>query len=175
MFVLVVAVLWLLGASPPARAQGSSPDRCEPARGAVAVRASVTGADALTVSYTVVNSTRSPLIWLSVGSGGAQRTRLVVQQTPKVTSAPAGWMGTVVYPEETPYMHLWWESRDATAGLPVNAATGGFAIEVASPATVPPGFRGMDGNPVRPIDFGTLPFTAGGTGVQCWWGRVTRP
>lgn len=146
--------------------------QCEPAGMAVEVRASVVGSDTITVSYTVVNNTRSRLVWMSIGTGGPERTHLVPQQTPVVQGAPPGWLGTVVYPEETSYMHLWWETKDVGAALPPGAATSGFVARVAGPTTVQPGLRGMDGRLVRPIDFGNLPFTVGGPGAQCWWGRV---
>jgi hypothetical protein len=115
-------------------------EQCEPAGAAIEVRANVSGSDTLTVSYTVVNNTRSGVAWIRIGSAGPERTQLIPQQIPVIKSAPSGWAGAVVYPEETPDMHLWWEMKD--------------------------------GRLVRPIDFGSLPFTVGGTGMQCWWGRV---
>lgn len=145
---------------------------CEPAGAAVEVHASVAGSDTLTVSYTVVNNTRGSLRWMSIGAGGPERTQVVPQQTPAIQAAPSGWHGSVVYPEETSYMHLWWEAKDVRAALPSGGSTSGFVARVAGPAAVQPGLQGLDGRPVRPIDFGTLPFTIGGTGAQCWWGRV---
>ena len=89
-----------------------------------------------------------------------------------IQAAPSGWQGKVVYPEETAYVHLWWEAKDIGSALPPGGSTGGFVVGVAGPSAVQPGLRGLDGGLVRPIDFGTLPFTVGGTGAQCWWGRV---
>src|SRR6266850_2167905 len=149
-----------------------SAQKCEPAGAAVEVYARITGADTLSVSYTVVNNTRTTLLWMSIGAGGLERTPLVPQQTPVVRAAPAGWHGKVVYPEETSFMHLWWEAKDLKAALPPGGSTTGFVAVVAGPPAVSPGLRGTDGRVVRPIDFGTLPFTVGGTGAQCWWGRV---
>jgi hypothetical protein len=165
--VLIAAGIVLGLLSSPAHAQ-----QCEPAGAVVEVRPIVAGADTLTVSYTLVNNTCSSLFWMSIGSGGPERTQLVPQRTPVVTSAPPGWLGTVVYPEETSYMHLWWEAKDVAAALPPGAVTSGFVARVAGPGTVLPGLRGMDGRLVRRIDFGSLPFTVGSTGVQCWWGWV---
>jgi hypothetical protein len=165
--VLIAAGIGLGLLSSPAHAL-----QCEPADAVIEVRAIATGSDTLTISYTIVNNTRSSLVWMSIGSGGPERTQLVPQQTPVVTSAPSGWLGTVVYPEETSYMHLWWEAKDVAAALPPGATTSGFVARVAGPTTVLPGLRGMDERLVRPIDFGNLPFTVGSTGVRCWWGRV---
>jgi hypothetical protein len=165
--ILIAAGIVLGVSSLAGRAQ-----ECEPARAAVEVHASVAGSGTLTVSYTVVNNTRASLLWMSIGSGGQERTQLVPQQTPVIQTAPSGWHGKVVYPEETSYMHLWWEAKDISAALPPGGSTGGFVVGVAGPPAVQPGLRGMDGRLVRPIDFGTLPFTVGGTGAQCWWGRV---
>ena len=147
--VLIAAGIGLGLLSSPVHAQ-----QCEPAGAVVEVRAIVAGSDTLTVSYTIVNNTRSSLVWISIGSGGPERTQVVPQQTPVVTSAPPGWLGTVVYPEETSYMHLWWEAKDVAAALPPGAATSGLVARVAGPSTVLPGLRGMDGRLVRPIDFG---------------------
>jgi hypothetical protein len=147
-------------------------EECEPAGAAVEIHARVAGSDTLVVSYTVVNNTRASLLLMSIGTGGLERTRLVPQQTPVVQAAPPGWHGKVVYPEETSYMHLWWEAKDIRAALR-EGSTSGFVVEVAGPSTVRPGLRGLDGALVGPIDFGTLPFTIGGTGARCWWGRVT--
>ena len=105
-FGLIAAGIELGLLSSPAHAQ-----QCEPAGAVVEVRAIVAGSGILTVSYTLVNNTRSSLVWISIGRGGPERIRLIPQQTPVVTSAPPGWLGTVVYPEETSYMHLWWEAR----------------------------------------------------------------
>jgi hypothetical protein len=69
-------------------------------------------------------------------------------------------------------MHLGGETKEGAAALPPGAATSGFVARVAGPTTVAPGLRRMDGRLVRPIDFGNLPFSVGGTGAQCWWGRV---
>src|SRR4029453_13291981 len=79
---------------------------------------------------------------------------------------------TVVYPEETPHMHLWGEAREAGAALAAGTSASGFAVRVSGPAAVPSGLRGTDGQAVRPIDFARLPFTVGGAGARCWWGRV---
>ena len=147
-------------------------EQCEPAGSAVEVRAHVSGSDALTVSYTVVNNTRSGIVWMRIGSAGPERTQLIPQQTPVIKSAPTGWAGAVVYPEETPDMHLWWEMKDGGAALQPGTTASGFVVQVPGPTTVQPGLRGVDGRLVRPIDFGSLPFTVGGTGMQCWWGRV---
>lgn len=151
-----------------------SAQKCEPAGAAVEVSARITGTDTLSVSYTVVNNTRTTLLWMSIGAGGLERTPLVPQQTPVVQAAPAGWHGKVVYPEETSHMHLWWEAKDIKAALQPGGSMTGFVLAVAEASAVPPGLRGPDGRLVRPIDFGTLPFTVGGTGGQCWWGRVKR-
>ena len=147
-------------------------ERCELAGSAVEVRAHVSGSDSLTVSYTVVNNTRSGIVWMRIGSAGPERTQLIPQQTPVIKSAPAGWAGAVVYPEETPDMHLWWEMKDGGAAVQPGTTASGFVVQVPGPTTVQPGLRGVDGRLVRPIDFGSLPFTVGGTGMQCWWGRV---
>jgi hypothetical protein len=147
-------------------------EQCEPAGSAVEVRAHLSGSDALTVSYTVVNNTRSGIAWIRIGSAGPERTQLIPQQTPVIKSAPTGWAGAVVYPEETPDMHLWWEMKDGGAALQPGTTASGFVVQVPGPTTVQPGLRGVDGRLVRPIDFGSLPFSVGGTGMQCWWGRV---
>ncbi len=166
--VLIAAGVVLGVSSWPGHAQ-----ECEPAGAAVEVHASVAGSDTLTVSYAVVNNTRTSLRWMSIGAGGPERTQVVPQQTPVVRAAPSGWQGKVVYPEETPYVHLWWEAKGNRAALPPGGSTSGFVTEVAGPSAVQPGLRGLDGGWVRPIDFGRLPFTVGGTGAQCWWGRVS--
>lgn len=147
---------------------------CTPAGGTIDVRASVAGADVRSVTYTVVNRTRDRVRWLSIGAGGAQHTPVVPQQTPVIAAAPRGWRGTVVYPEETSSMHLWWEAEEDRAALPPGGSSEGFAIRVAGPGAVSPGLRGMDGRPVTPIDFAALPFTVGGSDGRCWWGRVGR-
>jgi hypothetical protein len=165
--ILIAAGTALGISSLPAHAQ-----ECKPAGTAVEVHASVAGSDTLTVSYRVVNDTRTSLLWMSIGSGGPEPTQLVPQQTPVIQAAPSGWHGKVVYPEETSDMHLWWEAKDIGAALPPGRSTTGFVAAVTGPAAVPPGLRGMDGRVVRPIDLATLPFTVGGTGGQCWWGRV---
>ena len=167
LLLVLIAGIVLGIASLPGHAQ-----ECAPAGAAVEVHASITGSDTLSVSYTVVNKTRTGLLWMRIGAGGQERTHLVPQQTPVVRAAPAGWHGKVVYPEETSFMHLWWEAKDLKAALPPGGSTTGFVAVVAGPPAVSPGLRGTDGRVVRPIDFGTLPFTVGGTGAQCWWGRV---
>lgn len=145
---------------------------CEPAGQALAVHASISGTDRLTVSYAVVNRTGTGLRWISIGSGDRERTWPVPQQAPAVSGAPPGWRGTVVYPEESAFVHLWWETDDPAAALAPGVATGGFVVSAAGPTAVTPGLRHADGRVVRPIDFGSLPFTAGGPGPRCWWGRV---
>jgi len=166
---LMPVAAWLVLGLLPLHAHA---EQCEPAEAAIEVLASVVGSDTLTVSYTVVNKTGSGLIWISVGTAGPERTRVVPQQAPVVKSTPPQWAGAVVYIEETPYMHLWWEAKEAGAALPPGTTASGFVVQVAGPASVTPGLRGMDGREVRPIDFGALPFTVGGTGARCWWGRV---
>jgi hypothetical protein len=165
--MLIAGATMLAASALPAGAQ-----ECEPAGGAVEVHARIAGSDSLTVSYTVVNNTRASLRWVQIGAGGLERTPLVPQQTPVIQTAPSGWRGTVVYPEETSYMHLWWEAEQVAAALPPGGSTGGFVVGVAGPGAVRPGLRGMDGRVVRPIDFGALPFTVGGSEGRCWWGKV---
>ncbi len=96
-FGLIAAGIELGLLSSPAHAQ-----QCEPAGAVVEVRAIVAGSDILTVSYTLVNNTRSSLVWISIGSGGPERTRLVPQQTPVVTSAPRDGTGPWCIPRRLP-------------------------------------------------------------------------
>jgi hypothetical protein len=165
----VLALAAVIGLT--ARVQVVSALDCEPAGRALAVRASIAGTDRLTVSYAVVNRTGAGVSWISIGSGERERTRLVPPQTPAVLGAPPGWRGMVVYPEESSFVHLWWETDDPAAALATGGATSGFVVSVAGPAAVAPGLRDAEGRAVRPIDFGSLPFIAGG-GPRCWWGRV---
>jgi hypothetical protein len=147
-------------------------EQCEPAGTAVEVRAKVSGSDSLTVSYMVINNTSAGVAWIRLGSAANERTQAIPERTPVIKSAPAGWTGTVVYPEETPDMHLWWETRDRSAALQPGTTASGFVVQVPGPSRVRAGLRGVDGRAVQPIDFGSLPFAVGGTAMRCWWGKV---
>lgn len=146
---------------------------CAPAGVAIQIQASASGSDTVAVRYTVVNNSGESLRWVSIGAGGQERTLAVPAQTPAVMEAPSGWRGIVVYPEETAYIHLWWETVDTRTGIGPRSSASTFAIRVADPNAVRPGLIGTDGRPVQPIDFTRLPFTVGGSQGGCWWGRVT--
>src|SRR6266850_4675249 len=77
LLLVLIAGIVLGIASLPGHAQ-----ECAPAGAAVEVHASITGSDTLSVSYTVVNKTRTGLLWMRIGAGGQERTHLVPQQTP---------------------------------------------------------------------------------------------
>jgi hypothetical protein len=146
---------------------------CGAAGSAVAIQANPSGTDTITVRYSVVNHTEDSLRWISIGAGREdERTVAVPVQTPVVVEAPAGWRGQVVYPEETAYVHLWWEAADSTPGLGPGGSLSSFVVRAAGASAVQPGQVGPYG-PVHPIDFARLPFTVGGPGGRCWWGRVT--
>ena len=134
----------------------------------------MSGSDTLTVAYTVINGSRDSLRWVRIGAGDNSNTMLVPAQVPMIERSPAGWRGVVVYPEETAHVHLWWEATNAPARLPPGHSATGLAVRVAGPRAVRPGLVGVDGRPVRSIDFTSLPFTVGGSGGSCWWGTVTR-
>ena len=76
----VLALAAVIGLT--ARVPGAGALDCEPAGQALAVHASISGADRLTVSYAVVNRTGTGLRWIRIGSGERERTRVVPQQTP---------------------------------------------------------------------------------------------
>lgn len=146
---------------------------CAAAGAAVQIQAKASGTDTITVRYTVFNHARDTVRWIRIGAGiEEERTVAVNEQTPVVTEAPPGWRGRVVYPEETAYVHLWWEAVDSGQGLEPGRSLRSLAVRAPGPNAVRPGQIGPYG-PVQPIDFTRLPFKAGGSGGTCWWGRVT--
>ncbi len=164
---LTAALLASLAAS-SARAQD-----CAPASTTVRIEASVSGSDTMTVRYTVVNGASDTLRWIRIGAGSEENRTVAVQtQTPVITDTPPGWRAMVVYPEETAYVHLWWETVGTRGGIAPGSAAHAFAVRSPGPGAVPQGQVGPYG-PVHPIDFATLPFTVGGSHGACWWGRVT--
>ena len=145
---------------------------CSPAGTVVQIRASASGTDTITVRYTVVNHSPENLRWISIGAGSdEEQTVAVPAQTPALTDSPPGWRGLIVYPEETAYVHLWWEAIDTAAGIGPGRSLNSFAVRAPGPAAVRPGQIGPYG-PVQPIDFPVLPFRVGGSQGGCWWGRV---
>ena len=148
--------------------------QCAMANSEVRVEARVTGTDKLVIEFAIYNRTADSLGWLSIGAAGERRTVAVPSQSPEIVSTPPGWRGVVVYPEETADVHLWWEPVERDARIPPNDSIEGLVVRVAGPHMVRPNMIGIDGSPVVPIDFATLPFTAGGSGFRCWWGEVTR-
>jgi len=74
-------------------------------------------------------------------------------------------------PVATEEVHLLLIEPSGTPNTGDTATAAPLAARVA-PTAVTPGLRHADGRVVRPIDFGSLPFTAGGPGPRCWWGRV---
>lgn len=156
---------------PAARAADVPPSRdCKAARDTVRVESHVSGSDTLAVRYTVYS--RLPIRWVKIGAGDTLETVLVPQQMPHINVTPIGWHSQLVVPEETRDFHLWWEVAQPSAELPANRPATGFAILVPGPKAVSRGLLGMDGRPVRPIDWSTLPFTVGTSDGSCWWGRV---
>jgi len=156
---------------PAARAADSpSSTDCAPARDTLRVESRVTGGDTLAVRYTVYS--HLPIRWVRIGAGDTLTTVIVPQQIPHITATPIGWRSQLVVPEETRFFHLWWEAVQPAAVLPAGRPATGFAILVPGPKAVSRGLLGMDGKPVRPIDWTTLPFTVGTTDGSCWWGRV---
>ena len=143
---------------------------CAPARDTVRVESSVAGGDTLAVRYTVYS--RLPIRWVKIGAGDTLTTVLVPQQMPRINVTPIGWRSQLVVPEETRYFHLWWEAVEPAAEMRAGEPANGFAILVPGPKAVSRGLLGMDGKPVRPIDWSTLPFTVGTSDGSCWWGRA---
>lgn len=160
--------LWIVVGGPisPTVAQD-----CTAAGTAVQIQAEVTGTDTLTVRYTVVNHSADSLRWIRIGAGRDQdRTVAVPGQILAIAGTPRGWRGVVVYPEETAYIHLWWEGATADVQIGPGRSADGFAIRVLNPTLPRPNLVGPYGR-AHPIDFGTLPFAVG-THEGCWWGHV---
>jgi hypothetical protein len=166
---LIVASTAAAAMSTAAAAQGQTRENCSVAGTSVEIVATVSGTVRQSASYVVINHRRERLRWIRIGVGGTRSTEFVPQQKPLIVNTPAGWRGQVVYPEQTNHFYLLWEATSDQFSL-APSSRGSFGIEAAGPDAIPRGQLGADRQPIRPVHFITLPFTAGGESGACWWG-----
>jgi hypothetical protein len=163
-FTVAALAVWFM----TGRAQAQMKDGCEMAGTRVRVESEGSGGAGQAVRYTVINNRRESLSWVRISSGANWHSEALALQRPDIVSSPGGWRGTVVSPEVADQFHMLWEATSATSVLRPQSRTA-FGIEANGHKTIPRGQVGADGQPVRPIVFTILPFTAGGDG-GCWWG-----
>ena len=165
---LAVALGVLLGGSP------LWGQECPVAGARVVITAQSTGTDTLVFTYRLINHARVGMRWVRIGSDAERVTPIVPDQMPTVLSSPPGWRGQVIVPEETSQFHLWWETEQSQDPEPARSDSLEFRIKALAPDRVRTGLIGMDGRPVRAIDFHVLPFMVGDATGGCWTGTVVR-
>jgi hypothetical protein len=168
---VVVTVAGSLGLVTAPRQIAGPIASCAPAGSGIRIEARPTPQTAAGITYRVENRRDTRVRWVRIGEGGGATMSVPVSETPSIASPPVGWRSRTDRDNTDDRVAFFWEAEGGAA-LPRGTAIE-FAVIGRSRRYVRQNQVDAHGNPLLPIDFGSLPFSAGAADGACWWGRTS--
>jgi hypothetical protein len=166
----IVGIVCLLAAAP----SGQEP-RCKGPGNSVRITAQQLTVTPPAYAFLITNLTDSPLHSIVIGRAVEPSLSSSVYGVPfnlptSVTS-PKRWTGRYVNGDESPYVHYYWNTQDAGAGIPPKKSVSGFGIALPR---VPPDRPKQYawGKEIVQTNFKGLRFEVSTADGKCYWGTV---